>query len=145
MLFPTSDPDHNFGSACETEYRRQNMIKTQGSAVFEILRKTAAGLFAVLIISSLAFSVSAAEVNSTAAGKYRPSSAITVYINDLPLTFDAEPELISGTTFVPVRPIFEALNIDFQWTISAEKLPQIMEQNGFILKSAPLRQSITPR
>ena len=116
MLFPTSDPDHNFGSACETEYRRQNMIKTQGSAVFEILRKTAAGLFAVLIISSLAFSVSAAEVNSTAAGQYRPSSAITVYINDLPLTFDAEPELISGTTFVPVRPIFEALNIDFQWS-----------------------------
>lgn len=102
--------------------------------------KDGSRLFAVLIISSLAFSVSAAEVNSTAAGKYRPSSAITVYINDLPLTFDAEPELISGTTFVPVRPIFEALNIDFQWSDIRREVTADNGTERIHFKSAPLRQ-----
>lgn len=43
------------------------------------------------------------------------SSSVSVYLDSQLLSFDVEPELIDGTTFVPMRQIFEALDSKVTW------------------------------
>ena len=51
--------------------------------------------------------VSAADVSET--------SALTVFLNGEPVSFDVQPEILAGTTFVPLRSIFEQLGAGVEW------------------------------
>ena len=42
-------------------------------------------------------------------------TSITVLLNGEPVTFDAQPEILAGTTFVPLRSIFEQLGAEVEW------------------------------
>ncbi len=47
--------------------------------------------------------------------RHSGTQPISVYLNGEELVFDSEPEIIDGTTFVPMRTIFEALGADIEW------------------------------
>ena len=40
---------------------------------------------------------------------------ITVYLDDILLSFDVPPQIIDGRTMVPMRKIFEVLGAEVQW------------------------------
>lgn len=40
---------------------------------------------------------------------------IKIYINDVLLETDLEPQIIDGRVYVPARPIYEALDMEFTW------------------------------
>ena len=42
-------------------------------------------------------------------------TSITVLLNGEPVTFDAQPEILAGTTFVHLRSIFEQLGAEVEW------------------------------
>ena len=42
-------------------------------------------------------------------------TSITVLLNGEPVAFDAQPEILTGTTFVPLRSIFEQLGAEVEW------------------------------
>ena len=42
-------------------------------------------------------------------------TSITVLLNGEPVAFDAQPEIFAGTTFVPLRSIFEQLGAEVEW------------------------------
>ena len=43
------------------------------------------------------------------------TSSITVLLNGEPVAFDTQPEILAGTTFVPLRSIFEQLGAEVEW------------------------------
>ena len=43
------------------------------------------------------------------------TSSITVLLDGEPVSFDAQPEILAGTTFVPLRSIFEQLGAEVEW------------------------------
>lgn len=75
-------------------------------------------IFFILVLAFLLFYsifstqlVFAAEADVGDAG----SSYVSVYLDSQLLSFDVEPELIDGTTFVTMRQIFEALDSKVTW------------------------------
>ena len=75
-------------------------------------------IFIILVLAFLLFYsifstqlVFAAEADVGDAG----SSYVSVYLDSQLLSFDVEPELIDGTTFVTMRQIFEALDSKVTW------------------------------
>lgn len=45
---------------------------------------------------------------------------VTVLINNYPVEFDVQPQLINGRTMVPMRKIFEALGAEVEWVEEVE-------------------------
>ena len=43
------------------------------------------------------------------------TSSITVLLNGEPVSFDVQPEILAGTTFVSLRSIFEQLGVEVEW------------------------------
>ena len=43
------------------------------------------------------------------------TSSITVLLDGEPVSFDAQPEILAGTTFVSLRSIFEQLGVEVEW------------------------------
>lgn len=46
--------------------------------------------------------------------------AISVQLDDVPLTFDAAPRVDKGVTYVPFRTVGEALGIDITWNSKSQ-------------------------
>lgn len=64
----------------------------------------------VILSAAMVFPVSAAEPK------------ISVYLNNVPIVFDTEPVINDGTTYVPMRGIFEALGADVKWNDSEKSI-----------------------
>lgn len=67
----------------------------------------------VILSAAIVFPVSAAE------------QKISVYLNNVPIVFDTEPSINDGTTYVPMRGIFEALGADVKWNDSEKSITVI--------------------
>lgn len=67
----------------------------------------------VILSAAMVFPVSAAE------------QKISVYLNNVPIVFDTEPSINDGTTYVPMRGIFEALGADVKWNDSEKSITVI--------------------
>ena len=61
-----------------------------------------------------AAAVSSQTSDQTIAGASETSSII-VLLDGEPVSFDAQPEILAGTTFVPLRSIFEQLGAEVEW------------------------------
>ncbi len=67
-----------------------------------------------------------ALIAPSAAGATNQQETISVLIDDLPVTFDVEPVMLSGRTLVPFRAVMEGLNTQVDWdsdtqTVTAKK------------------------
>lgn len=51
---------------------------------------------------------------------YSEQKPISVYLNNQPITFDVAPVIENGRTLVPMRAIFEALNVNVDWDASTQ-------------------------
>lgn len=71
----------------------------------------------VLLSAAMVFPVSASE------------QKISVYLNNVPIVFDTEPSINDGTTYVPMRGIFEALGADVKWNDSEKSITVINNSN----------------
>lgn len=58
-------------------------------------------------------------LGSTPSGAYA-APAISVQLDDVPLTFDAAPRIDRGVTYVPFRTVGEALGIDITWNSKSQ-------------------------
>ena len=67
----------------------------------------------VILSAAMVFPVSASE------------QKISVYLNNVPIVFDTEPSINDGTTYVPMRGIFEALGADVKWNNSEKSITVI--------------------
>lgn len=67
----------------------------------------------VILSAAMVFPVSAAD------------QKISVYLNNVPIVFDTEPSINDGTTYVPMRGIFEALGADVKWNDSEKSITVI--------------------
>ena len=67
----------------------------------------------VILSAAMVFPVSAAD------------QKISVYLNNVPIVFDTEPSINNGTTYVPMRGIFEALGADVKWNDSEKSITVI--------------------
>ena len=64
---------------------------------------------AITVVSIIA---SSAVISSCSADE---QEHITVTLNSSVMTFDTEPEVVDGSTMVPMRAIFEALGAEVEW------------------------------
>lgn len=71
----------------------------------------------VILSAAMVFPVSASEPK------------ISVYLNNVPIVFDTEPSINDGTTYVPMRGIFEALGADVKWNDSEKSITVINNSN----------------
>jgi hypothetical protein len=53
---------------------------------------------------------------------FAESQAISVHVDDVPVTFDVKPMIKDGRTLVPFRQISEALNVDVDWDAESQKV-----------------------
>ena len=49
------------------------------------------------------------------------ASSITIRLNGEPVSFDVQPEILAGTTFVPLRSIFEQLGAEVGWNLKRQE------------------------
>ena len=70
----------------------------------------------VLLFSFLSISVSAQKT-------------VKVFVDGMEVVFDVSPQLINGRTMVPLRPIFEALQIAITWDDTTETVTAIKENS----------------
>lgn len=61
------------------------------------------------------------------------AEGITVNIEGKPLSFDAEPFIEDGTTFVPMRAIFEALGASIDWDNDTRTVTSVKDGNEISL------------
>ena len=61
------------------------------------------------------------------------AEGITVNIEGKPLSFDAEPFIEDGTTFVPMRAIFEALGASIDWDDATRTVTSVKDGNEISL------------
>ena len=78
--------------------------------------------FFAFVFLALAIGVSAAS-----------AEGITVNIEDSPLSFDVEPFIEDGTTFVPMRAIFEALGASIDWNGETRTVTSVKDNNEISL------------
>ena len=62
------------------------------------------------------------------------TSSITVLLNGEPVAFDAQPEILAGTTFVPLRSIFEQLGAEVEWNQERQEALLISGREEICLK-----------
>ncbi len=96
------------------------------------LKKGSAAALALLLILALSAPAGSVLAESSAEDPAEPTdtpadfteetaevaasaSDITVLLNGEELTFDAKPEILDGTTFVPLRGVFEQLGAEVEW------------------------------
>jgi hypothetical protein len=58
------------------------------------------------------------------------SSYINVIIDGNTLEFDSEPEIINGTTFVPMRDIFEKLGLEVEWNADRKEASAYIDSDN---------------
>ena len=62
------------------------------------------------------------------------TSSITVLLDGEPVSFDAQPEIPAGTTFVPLRSIFEQLGAEVEWNQQRQEALLISGREEICLK-----------
>ena len=62
------------------------------------------------------------------------TSSITVLLDGEPVSFDAQPEILAGTTFVPLRSIFEQLGAEVEWNQERQEALLISGREEICLK-----------
>ena len=75
------------------------------------------------VLLSLMFAVSAVAEDK-----------ISVLLNGKPLEFEVDPKIISGTTMISVRSIFEAMGFQLFWDQNQETVTGILGKNVINLK-----------
>ncbi len=63
------------------------------------------------------------------------TSSITVLLDGEPVSFDAQPEIPAGATFVPLRSIFEQLGAEVEWNQQRPGSPSHLRQRGNLSES----------
>ena len=58
---------------------------------------------------------------------------VKVYVDDVQVEFDVQPQLIGGRTMVPLRAIFEALGADVFWDSKTETITSVLGETKIIL------------
>ena len=81
--------------------------------MLKFTKKAMSVVASVILSAAMVFPVSAAE------------QKISVYLNNVPIVFDTEPSINDGTTYVPMRGIFEALGADVKWNDSEKSITVI--------------------
>lgn len=61
------------------------------------------------------------------------NSSIKVSVDNKILSFDSEPFIEKGTTLVPMRKIFEALNADVKWVNETQQIIATDKNNNYIV------------
>lgn len=72
----------------------------------------------LILFTILAVMISSISCTDAAAG----TQEVTVYLDNNQIIFDTEPEIVNGRTMVPLRAIFEALNMNVSWDGSTQKV-----------------------
>lgn len=93
-------------------------------------RKTTAGFLALTTAAMMALPVYGADA---AAEERNGPKQLTVYIGDKPVEFETAPMLVSGTTMVQFRAIFEELGFKVDWEPETRTVTGVKEGLEIVL------------
>lgn len=75
-----------------------------------------------MILRKFMLSIIALLVLIVAAPAYASSSDIQVFINDKKQQYDVNPIMVNNSVLVPIRPIFNSLQVDFKYDVSTKTI-----------------------